>query len=66
VGTKNEQGVVTAFGHNSPLLAKKGAQVTAGGGVWMIVSAINGEKKNDTVSIYTKGDGFVASYRYNW
>jgi len=43
-----------------------GGIVTAGGVVWMIVSAINGEKKNDTVSIYTKGDGFVASYRYNW
>ena len=43
-----------------------GGVVTTGGIVWMILSAMKGEKKNNSVSLYTGRDGFLASYNFNW
>jgi TolB-like protein len=43
-----------------------GGVVTAGGVLWMILSATSKGNNGERVSIYTGGEGFIASYRYNW
>ena len=43
-----------------------GGVVTAGGVLWMILSATSKGDNSERVSVYTEGEGFIASYRYNW
>jgi len=43
-----------------------GGVVKAGGVLWMILSATSKEDNGERVSIYTEGDGFIATYKYNW